>query len=149
MISLKRLIQNNESPSRAIKQAFSESEAALARIAHVNRLSRDIMDIKHYNLDLNGGQAGTLRISSKKGVVELLNYDPSTQAFIISLQNTEITQEKELFYLQLTAYTTGDAGPVIFGTGFISDTFTLSIYDIFNSESWGEIYFYYEIVKLN
>lgn len=149
MISLKRLIQNNESPSRAIKQAFSESEAALARLAHVNRLSRDIMDISFYEADLSGGSGATVRISSKKGIIDLVNFDGTTQDFFIGLQNSEITQDREKFYVQLTAYVTGSAIPVIFGTGFISDTFNLRIYDVADTNDWGEVYFYYEIVKLN
>lgn len=149
MISLKRLIQKNESPSRALKQAYSESEAALARIAHVNRLSRDIMDIKHYEVDLSGGSSAFIRISSKKGIVDLVNFDGSTTDFYVTLQNPELTQEREKFYVQLTAYTTGSAVPVIFGTGFAPDTFSLRINDVAATQDWGLVYFYYEIVKID
>lgn len=149
MISLKRLIQKNESPSRAIQQAYSESEAGLARIAHVNRLSRDIMDIKSYEFDLNGGTGGVFRISSKKGIVDLVNFNTTAQELSITLQNPEITQDREKFYVQLTAYTTGTAVPVIFGTGFSSDTFSLNIHDVANTDDWGVVYFYYELVKID
>ncbi len=149
MISLKRLIQKNESPSRAIQQAYSESEAGLARIAHVNRLSRDIMDIKHYEADLGGGASGILRIFSKKGIVDLVNYDATSSEFFITLQNPEITQDREKFYIQLTAYTTGDAVPVIFGVGAAPDTFNIRIVDVTSAQDWGALYFYYELVKID
>lgn len=149
MISLKRLIQKNESPSRAIQQAYSESEAGLARIAHVNRLSRDIMDIKHYEVDLGGGTGAFFRISSKRGIVDLVNFDGAAQEFFITLQNPEITQDREKFYVQLTAYTTGSAVPVIFATGIAPDTFNLKIYDVANAADWGLLYFYYELVKID
>ncbi|NDH55755.1 MAG: hypothetical protein EBY06_03585, partial [Burkholderiaceae bacterium] len=76
---------NPASPDRAIQQAFHEAEGALARIAHVNRLSRDIMDVKFYELDLDN--TTTLRISSKKGIVELVNADPLVTTISIGLQN--------------------------------------------------------------
>lgn len=145
MISLKRLIMNPKSPDRALQQAYSESESALARIAHVNRLSRDIMDIKYYEVDLN--TTSTVRILSKKGIVEVAN--PVGQDIFISLQNPEITEEREKFYVQLTAYSSGSAIPVIHGIGFAPNTLNLRIYDVADSSNWGLLYFYYEIVKID
>ena len=149
MISLKRLIINPKSPDRALQQAYSEAESAHARIAHVNRLSRDIMDIKYYEADLDGNNSGLVRISSKKGIVEITNFDTSTKNIFIALQNPEITQDREKFYVQLTAYTSGSAVPTIYGTGFISDTFNLRITDIAEVADWGIPYFYFEIVKID
>lgn len=149
MISLKRLIMNPKSPDKALQQAFSEAESALARIAHVNRLSRDIMDIKNYELDLGGGTSGTLRIFSKKGIVDVVNYDNVQSLFSISLQNSEIIPDTEKFYIQLTAYSSGGAIPTIYGTGAASDVFNLKIYDIDGGGNWGNVYFYYEIVKID
>ena len=149
MISLKRLIMNPKSPDRALQQAYSEAEGALARIAHVNRLSRDIMDIKFYEVDLQGGSSTTVRIFSKKGIVDLVNYDATSSEFFITLQNPEITQDREKFYIQLTAYTTGDAVPVIFGVGAAPDTFNIRIVDVTSAQDWGDLYFYYELVKID
>jgi hypothetical protein len=53
-----------------------------------------------------------VRIFSKKGIVDLVNYDATSSEFFITLQNPEITQDREKFYIQLTAYTTGNAVPV-------------------------------------
>jgi hypothetical protein len=137
------------SPDRAIEQGFTQSESALARIAHVNRLSRDIMDIKYYEVDLQAGTSAILRIFSKKGIVDVLNYDNTASEFTITLQNSEITQEREKFYIQLTAYTTGDAVPVIFGIGAAPDTFNIRIVDVVAAQNWNDLYFYYEIVKID
>ena len=60
---------NPNSPDRALQQAYSEAEGALARIAHVNRLSRDIMDVKYYTLDMGASATGQLRFFSKEGIV--------------------------------------------------------------------------------
>lgn len=149
MISLKRLIMKPGSPDRAIEQGYTQAESALARIAHVNRLSRDIMDIKYYEADLGGGTFTTIKISSKKGIVDVVNFDSTAQTLFITLQNPELNQDREKFYIQLTAYVTGDAIPVIFGTGFASDTFNLKIYDVADTDDWGNVYFYYELVKID
>lgn len=149
MISLKRLIMNPASPDKALQQAYSQAEGAMARIAHVNRLSRDVNDIKYYEVDLAGGTSAILRIFSKKGIVDVINYDPAEPEFFIALQNSEITVDREKFYVQLTAYTTGTATPVIIGTGFITDSFNLRIKDIDATSDWGDLYFYYEIVKID
>ncbi len=140
---------NPKSPDRALKQAYSEAEGALARIAHVNRLSRDIMDIKHYELDMNGGTSETLRIFSKKGIVDVINFDANSDTFTISLQNPEITPDKDKFYIQLTAYTSGTAVPTIFGIGAATDIFNLRIVDTAATQDWGNLYFYYELVKID
>ena len=149
MISLKRLIMNPKSPDRALQQAYTEAEGALARIAHVNRLSRDIMDIKYYEADLQTGTSAILRIFSKKGIVDVINYDATAAEFTITLQNSEITQDREKFYIQLTAYTTGSAVPVMFGIGAAPDTFNMRIVDVTAAQDWGDLYFYYEMVKID
>jgi hypothetical protein len=149
MISLKKLIMRPGSPDKAMEQAYYISEGALARIAHVNRLSRDINDIKHYELDMQTGNSALLRIFSKKGIVDLINVDDASDELFITLQNSEITQEREKFYLQLTAYTTGSAVPVIFGIGGATDTLNLKIVDVKAAQDWGLLYFYYDIVKLD
>lgn len=150
MISLKRLIMNPKSPDRALQQAYSEAESAHARIAHVNRLSRDINDIKFYELDLDGSNGALLKISSKKGIVDVVNMDSGANELYISLQNPEITQDREKFYVQLSAYASGNAVPVVVGIGFIPDTFNLRIFDVAGTNGqWGALYFYYEIVKID
>jgi hypothetical protein len=147
MISLKRLIQLPKSPERAIEQAYSIAEAAVARIAHVNRLSRDIMDIKSYELDII--TSTTLRISSKKGIVELVNFDSEADIIDVYLQHQEIEVDREKFYLQLTVYSSGNAVPIIFGRGMVNDVYHVQIVDIQNNQNWGDLYFYYEIVKID
>jgi hypothetical protein len=140
---------NPASPDKALQQAYSQAEGALARIAHVNRLSRDINDIKYYEADLDGGTSAILRIFSKKGIVDVINYDATAAEFTITLQNSEITQDREKFYIQLTAYTTGSAVPVMFGIGAAPDTFNMRIVDVTAAQDWGDLYFYYEMVKID
>ena len=149
MISLRPLIINPKSPDKALQQAYSEAESALARIAHVNRLSRDIMDIKYYELDLQGGTFNTLRISSKKGIVEVVNYDDTSDTLIINLNNPEITLEKDDFYMQLSVYANGGGMPVICSTGFVDpNAISLKIKDLDGPGTFGNLYFYYELVKI-
>lgn len=150
MISLKRLIMNPKSPDRALQQSYSEAESAHARIAHVNRLSRDVNDIKFYEVDLDGNNSAIIKINSKKGIVDLVNYDNTTNEFFISLEHPEIIADREKFYLQLTAYTTGPAQPLIFGVGFLPNVFNLRIVDMAGTNGgWGDLYFYYDIVKID
>lgn len=138
---------NPKSPDRALQQAYSEAESALARIAHVNRLSRDIMDIKHYEVDMGGVSSGTVRISSKKGIIDFVNYDQIAQEYYITLQNPEITQDREKFYIQLTAYATAGA-PIIWGAGISPDTFQVRVRNL-DVTSLQNAYFYYELVKID
>lgn len=150
MISLKRLIMLPKSPDKAIEQAWSIGESAVARIAHVNRLSKDIMDIKSYTLDLQeSGSTGTLRISSKKGIVDIVNFEGSTEIFDIYLKHNEIEADREKFYLQLTVYSSGIAVPIIYGRGMITNTYHIQIVDVKDNQNWGDLYFYYEIVKID
>jgi hypothetical protein len=137
------------SPDRAIEQGYTQAESALASIAHINRLSRDIMDIKYYEADLAAGNSATIRITSKKGIVDVLNYNNAAQTFFITLENPEITQDREKFYIQLTAYTTGLAIPVIFGIGAAPNTFNIKIHDVDGGGNWADTYFYYELVKID
>lgn len=151
MISLKRLIMTPSSPDKAIKQAYFESEGALARIAHVNRLSRDIMDIKYYDVDFQNTQTQTLRIFSKKGIIHIENPDPNVDELFLYLENEEITYDREKFYIQLTGYATGTAIPIVSGAGFAPTQFLTRIYDAkaTGTPNWGVLYMYYEIVKID
>jgi hypothetical protein len=136
------------SPDAAIK-AGSYAESSLARIAHLNRFSRDVNDIKYYELDLETGASGILNISSKKGIVDIVNFDNGAQTFSISLQNSEIIPDKDKFYVQFTVSTSGTAVPVIYSTGAESDIFNLKIIDVNDTHDWGNLYFYYEIVRID
>jgi hypothetical protein len=107
------------------------------------------MDIKYYEADLQTGTSAILRIFSKKGIVDVINYDGTASEFFITLQNPEITQDREKFYIQLTAYTTGNAVPVMFGVGAAPDTFNMRIVDVTAAQDWGDLYFYYELVKID
>ncbi len=148
MISLKRLIMKPGSPDRAIEQGYTQAESALARIAHVNRLSRDIMDIKFYEVDVN--TTTNIRINSKKGIVEVLNADAGEDNYVFYLQNSEITSDHDKFYVQLSVYSSGNnVVPVIIGRGFSGDQFQIQVQNVNPAADWGLFYFYYEIVKID
>jgi hypothetical protein len=67
----------------------------------------------------------------------------------ISLKHPEITTDRDKFYVQLTAYTNGPAIPVIYGTGFVEpDVLNIKIHDVDGGIVWGDLYFYYDIVKI-
>lgn len=137
------------SPDRAMEQAYYESEGALARIAHVNRLSKDIMDVKYYTLDMATQSSGQLRFFSKKGIVKLVNFDASSNELSVSLENDEIRADPEKFYIQLTLHSTGIAVPTIFMTGFGSDTIDVRIVNTTGQgNEWGNVYFNYSIIKI-
>ncbi len=137
------------SPDRAMEQAYYESEGALARIAHVNRLSKDIMDVKYYTLDMAAGTTGQLRFFSRKGIVNLTNFDETSTEFSVSLENIEITAAVDKFYVQLSLHSNGIAVPTIFMIGFGADTIDLKIVNTTGQgNEWGDIYFYYDIIKI-
>ena len=148
MISLRRLIINPKSPDRALQQAYSESEAAPARIAHVNRLSRDIMDIKNYTIDMD---VDTIQlIKSKRGIVDIVNADPAATSLTIYLQNPEIEADREKFYIQLTTYSNNyDITPLAIGRGISTDLFQIEIKNLDAADDWGDLYIYYELVKID
>ena len=138
------------SPDQAIK-AGTYAESSLARIAHINRFSRDANDIKFYETNMEGNNSATIKITSKKGIVELVNPDTGSDELYIYLQNSDITTDRESFYLQLTAYTTGNCIPVIMGAGYSADQLLVRISDARQSGNpdWSILYFYYELIRID
>lgn len=150
MISLKKLIQVPGSPDIALKQQWKEGEAAPARIAHVNRLSRDVYDIVTYHVDMEGNNIITIPIDSKKGILDIENADASATSLYIWLQNDEITYDRTKFYLQLSVYVTnGNVTPIAIGRGFSGDLFQVEIKNLDAASSWDNLYLYYELVKID
>jgi hypothetical protein len=150
MISLKKLIQVPGSPDIALKQQWKESEAAPARIAHVNRLSRDVYDIVTYEVDLANGTSATIPIDSKKGILDIENASAIATSLYIYLKNDEITADRTKFYIQLSVYTTNSANtPIAIGRGISTDEFLIEIKNLAPVASWNNLYLYYELVKID
>lgn len=150
MISLKKLIQVPGSPDIALQQKWKESEAAPARIAHVNRLSRDIYDIVTYSVDLAGGTSATVKIDSKKGILDIENADDTATSLYLYLQNDEINQDRTKFYLQLSVYTTNSGiVPIAIGRGYSADQLLIEIKNLIAADTWTNLYVYYELVKID
>jgi hypothetical protein len=150
MISLKKLIQVPGSPDIALKQQWKESEAAPARIAHVNRLSRDVYDIVTYSVDMEEGSVITVPIDSKKGILDIENADDGSVKLDIYLQNDEITNDRTKFYIQLSVYTTNfNVLPIAIGRGISTDLFHVEIRNLDIASTWDNLYLYYELVKID
>ena len=150
MISLKKLIQLPGSPDIAIKQQWKEAEAAPARIAHVNRLSRDVYDIVTYEVDLANGTNAVIPIDSKKGILDIENADATATSLYIYLKNHEITADRTKFYIQLSVYTTNAAvTPIAIGRGISTDEFLIEIKNLDVAANWDNLYLYYELVKID
>jgi hypothetical protein len=150
MISLRKLIQLPGSPDIALKQQWKEAEAAHARIAHVNRLSRDVYDIVTYELDLAGSTSIVVPIESKKGILDIENADGLATSLYIYLKNDEITADRTKFYIQLSVYTTNSAvTPIAIGRGISTDEFLIEIKNLDSAAAWTNLYLYYELVKID
>jgi hypothetical protein len=150
MISLKKLIQLPGSPDIALKQQWHEAEAAPARIAHVNRLSRDVYDIVTYEVDLANGTSITIPIDSKKGILDIENANATATSLYIYLKNDEITADRTKFYIQLSVYTTNAAvTPIAIGRGISTDEFLIEIKNLSAAAAWTNLYLYYELVKID
>lgn len=147
MISLRKLIQKPGSPDIALVQA-PKDESALARIAHVNRLAKDVYDVLPYELDYS--QSPILQIDSKKGIVDVVNASALDDTLTIYLENPEMnTTNRDKYYIQLTVYCDNPfVTPIIYGRGIVSSGFHIEIKNLEPPTSWGALYFYYDILKL-
>lgn len=150
MISLKKLIQLPGSPDIAIKQQWKEAEAAPARIAHVNRLSRDVYDIVTYEIDMAGSTNAVIPINSKKGILDIENANAGATSLNLFLQNDEIIYDRTKFYVQLSVYVTNaNVTPIAIGRGISTDLFHVELKNLDAAASWDNLYLYYELVKID
>lgn len=150
MISLKKLIQTPGSPDIAIKQKWKDSEAAPARLAHVNRLSRDVYDIVTYPVDFGGGTSIVVNIDSKKGILDIENADAAATSVFIQLRNDEIYLDRTKFYIQLTVYSSAPTvTPIVIGRGIVTNGFDIEVKNLDAAADWGAFYVYYELVKID
>ncbi len=150
MITLKGLVQTPGSPDVALRQQWKASEAAPARIAHVNRLSRDVYDIVTYEVDMAGGISTTVKIDSKKGILDIENADAGETSLFIYLDNPEITTDRTKFYTQFSVYTTNPAvTPIVIGRGFAPTSLLIEIKNLDVAADWTNLYVYYEITKID
>ena len=150
------------SPDAILKKA-PESEAALARMAHVNCIVNDLSDIAKYDLDLT--MSMILPVNTNKGIIDITGlYDIGTPdpAFdsnkIILLTNSPVLNlaNKENLYIQLTPYYSPASGdlfvPYVITTGAI-DGLNITIYNAnpapdTGTNGQGAFYLYYEIKSI-
>jgi len=147
MISLRKLLQKPGSPDIALVQA-PKDESALARIAHVNRLSKDIYDVLPYELDYSASPI--LQIDSKKGIVDISNASALDDTLTIYLENPEInTSNRDKYYIQLSVYCSNSfVTPIIYGRGVTPSGYRIEIKNLDAATSWDDLYFYYDLLKL-
>jgi hypothetical protein len=128
------------SPDPALRVAV-ESEATVARFAHVNALTYEFNDIKHYTLDL--ALTNALAVESSKGMITVLNMDdylpskpaPSLGSFAtITLSNPDLVIGFENVYVQLTPYYKRLSGdnvvPYIIASEFVTSGINLKVYNL-------------------
>ena len=149
------------SPDAILKKA-TESEAALARMAHVNTIVNDLSDIAHYELDASSSTI--LNINTNKGIIDITNWDAVVpdpdwaSTAVITLVNTPVLNiaNRDNVYLQITPYYNPASGdtfiPYVLATGML-DGLYLTIYNANPAaaganQGEGAFYLYYEIKSL-
>jgi len=141
---------NPTSPDRAVQQAFSEAEGSLARIAHVNRLARDIMDLKYYEYSVGGTTVP--RVASKKMIIKVDSASIGTvSSFGVPLESVEFTADYSKFYFQLSLKVSNSQ---ITGVSVVLDNIgdgnaLLMVSYPGAPTIWSDVYVYVDILKLD
>lgn len=151
------------SPDPVIAGA-KQSEATLARLAHVNRLVAEMNDIKHYELDM--ALSTSVEITSWKGIIDITNADkflpdPSItfgSSVTLTLVNPAIVAAGvDNTYVQITPYYNPAINdfviPYVIPIGGGPTGLNLAIYNASSTPAgagqWtGAFYIYYEIKTL-
>lgn len=149
-ISIRKLIQKPGSPDLALQQA-TIPESVMARVAHVNRLSKDVFDIVNYTIDLD--VASLVKVRSKKGIVEILNADANNTTINIDLENNEVIADNTKFYIQLSVLCSENTtviphAHVTYIGGISGLTIGIQINNLLPAADWGTLILYYELVKI-
>jgi hypothetical protein len=144
-ITIRKLVQKPGSPDIAIKQATIE-ESVFARIAHVNRLSKDVYDIVYQDHDLS--ESNVVRIKSKKGIINFTGGIVGS-TIPVYLQNSEIINDPSKFYLQLSVKTDNSAAVIPIQRTNDADPDTLKIdLVVIDGVATTPCILYYELVKI-
>lgn len=101
----KRLIQNPYPTDRDLKLAGGDryKQSTFAKLADVNALAKDQNDQKLYSLDLATTAAGTVAITTKRGVVKLTNGSTSSATITLTLTNSELlAADVDKYFIQAT-----------------------------------------------
>lgn len=141
-ISIRKLIQKPGSPDIALEQA-TIAESALARIAHVNRLPKDVYDIVYHTLDLS--DTDTLRVKSKRGIVEVSGAEDGNAT--IFLRNREILEDPTKFYFQFSVKSPSPSIVVAQHRALVNDTAEIELM-LVGGEWASPLILYYEMIKI-
>jgi hypothetical protein len=149
-----------ESPDKYLKYA-PDSQASLARLAHLNGIINELNDCKFYEHDVS--TSATIPVDSSKGIIELLNFDTIqpgvsfTDPTPIWISNPAIMSnvvDVDQVYIQITVYYNpagpGDlAVPYVIASGGGPEGRKFNVYNATaapGANAWeGLFYIYYEI----
>lgn len=150
MISFRKLTIKPHSPDRVLEQS-SIAESALARIAHVNWLGREVYDVKLYEIDLDGTITGSVKIKSRKGIVKIINADPTEKTLTLSLENGEIEEKLNQFWIQTTVFCDSSSiAPIIIVRDVNEGSVDIEIKNLeTDAADWENLYFYYDVIKID
>jgi len=113
----RRLIQNPSSPEKSLKALTGAAKykgATFARLADVNDLARSVDDQIVYNLDTATTAAGTVAITTKKGIVKVTNASTSSTTLTLTFTNSEfLLADVDKYFVQVTVATATVASPSI------------------------------------
>lgn len=105
MAIFRRLIQNPTSPELSLKALTGAAKykgATFVRLAELNDLSKSENDQKAYTLDAATTAAGTVAITTKKGVIKVTNASTSSTTLTLTLTNTElIAADVDKYFIQV------------------------------------------------
>lgn len=106
-----RLIQTASSPEKSLKALSAPAkynQATFARLADVNELAKDQNDQIAYSVDCGASAAGTVAITTKRGVIKVTNI--ATGALVtISLTNSEFASADAEKYFVVTSISSAAA----------------------------------------
>jgi hypothetical protein len=102
----RRLIQNPSSPEKSLKALTGAAKykgATFARLADLNDLARSVDDQIVYTLDTATTAAGTVAITTKKGIVKVTNASTSSTTLTLTLTNSELAvADVDKYFIQAT-----------------------------------------------
>lgn len=156
------------SPDKYLQKA-PDSQAALARMAHLNGIINEINDCKFYEHDVDAF-GSTISVDSSKGIIELVNFGliaPAAGNFVDStvivianpaLMNNVVDVDQ--VYIQVSVYynnqgqASDTAVPYVIATGAVPLGREFKVYNAGASapgnKNWtGLFYIYYEIKVIN
>ena len=153
MAIFKRLIQTPSSPEKSLK-ALSGADKykgqTFARLADVNDLSKDVNDQKAYTLDAATGIVGTQAITTKKGVIKIINASTSSTTFTLTVSNSELlVADIDKYFVQVNVASATVMSPSIRIVPMTANGNMNIVISIPTGLAMNTLYVHYNIVKID